>query len=177
MIEVERKLNRSSSGNRGLSLIIQNMQPIEILKEDFAQTVGFIDKCDDHIFKIKNWALLTSSAVIAFSISQDHDAIALANLALLVAFIYLELIYKSFQDTAIQHTTDISQRIDKYLAKPSDAELLVGYNHSYGRKLQYPSVCRVFSILGNRNRWHILNFYGLLALFSVGAYVVASLVA
>lgn len=47
------------------------MQPIEILKEDFAQTVGFIDKCDDHIFKIKNWALLTSSAVIAFSISQN----------------------------------------------------------------------------------------------------------
>ena len=61
------------------------MQPIEILKEDFAQTVGFIDKCDDHIFKIKNWALLTSSAVIAFSISQNHHVIALANLALLVA--------------------------------------------------------------------------------------------
>lgn len=82
------------------------MQPIEILKEDFSQTLGFIDKCDDHIFKIKNWALLTSSAVIAFSITQNHDAIALANLALLLAFIYLELIYKSFQDTAIDHSTD-----------------------------------------------------------------------
>jgi hypothetical protein len=146
------------------------MQPIEILKEDFAQTVGFIDKCDDHIFKIKNWALLTSSAVVAFSISQKHDVIALGNLALLVAFMYLELIYKSFQDTAIQHTIDISQRIDKYLVDPSGAELLAGYSHSYGRKLQYPSVCRVFTILGNRNRWHILNFYLLLALFSVGAF-------
>jgi len=153
------------------------MEPIDILREDFAQTVEFIDKCDDHIFKIKNWALLTSSAVIAFSISQDHDAIALANLALLVAFIYLELIYKSFQDTAIQHTTDISQRIDKYLADQSTSELLVGYNHSYGRKLQYPSVCREFSILGNRKRWHILNFYGLLALISVSAYFVARFVA
>ena len=149
---------------------------IDILKEDFAQTVGFIDKCDDHIFKIKNWALLTSSAVIAFSISQDHDSIALANLALLFAFIYLELIYKSFQDTAIQHTTDISQRIDKYLTDPSAKELLEGYSYSYGRKLQYPSVCRVFSILGNRNRWHILNFYFLLAIFSVGAFVVARFV-
>jgi hypothetical protein len=83
---------------------------------------------------------------------------------------YLELIYKSFQDTAIQHTIDISQRIDKYLVDPSGAELLAGYSHSYGRKLQYPSVCRVFTILGNRNRWHILNFYLLLALFSVGAF-------
>ena len=86
---------------------------------------------------------------------------------------YLELIYKSFQDTAIEHTTDISQRIDKYLTDQSAAELLVGYNHSYGRKLQYPSVCRVFSILSNRNRWHFRHFYGLLTLISIGAYIVA----
>ena len=153
------------------------MKPIEALKEDFAQTLGFIDKCDDHIFKIKNWALLTSSAVIAFSVSQDQDLIALANLALLVAFVYRELIYKSFQDTAIQHTTDISARIDRYLADSATSDLLSDYQHSFGRKLQYPSVHRVFSILGNRNRWHILNFYGLLAVFSVGAFVVARFVA
>jgi len=152
------------------------MQPIEILREDFAQTVEFIDKCDDHIFKIKYWALFTSSAVIAFSISQNHHAIALANIALLMAFIYLELIYKSFQDTAIKHTTDISQRIDKFLTDASTPDLLAGYNHSYGRKLQYPSIPRVFSILRNRNRWHILNYYCLLAFFSVGAFVVGSLV-
>ncbi len=94
------------------------MQPIDALREDFAQTLGFIDKCDDHIFKIKNWALLTSSAVIAFSVSQHHTFFALANLALLIAFIYLELIYKSFQDTAIEHSADISARIDRYLADP-----------------------------------------------------------
>ncbi len=153
------------------------MEPIEALRENFSQSLEFIDKCDDHIFKIKNWALLTSSAVIAFSVSQNHDAIALANLALLIAFIYLELIYKSFQDTAIEHSTDISVRIDKYLANPTTADLLVGYSHSFGRKLQYPSVRRVFSILTDNNRWHILNFYSLLALFSIGAFVVAKYVA
>ncbi len=153
------------------------MEPIEALRENFSQSLEFIDKCDDHIFKIKNWALLTSSAVIAFSVSQNHDAIALANLALLIAFIYLELIYKSFQDTAIGHSTDISVRIDKYLANPTTADLLVGYSHSFGRKLQYPSVRRVFSILTDNNRWHILNFYSLLALFSIGAFVVAKYVA
>lgn len=152
------------------------MKPIDVLKEDFSQTLGFIDKCDGHIFKIKNWALLTSSAVIAFSVSQDQDLIALSNLALLLPFIYLELIYKSFQDTAIQHTTDISARIDRYLVDPALPDLLAGYTHSFGRKLQYPSVCRVFSILRNTNRWHILNFYGLLALFSLGAFIVARFV-
>ena len=146
------------------------MEAIDMLREDFSQTVEFIDKCDEHIFKIKNWALLTSSAVIAFSVTQDQAAIALANLALLIAFIYLELIYKSFQDTAIQHTSDISERIDLYLSDPSNKSLLNNYNHSYGRKLLYPSVCRVFSILKNKSRWHILNFYGLLAIFSIGAF-------
>lgn len=152
------------------------MQPIDVLKEDFSQTLEFIDKCDDHIFKIKNWSLLTSSAVIAFSVSQNREVIALANLVLLVAFVYLELIYKSFQDTAIQHTTDISKRIDMYLAETTAMTLMNGYSHSFGRKLEYPSVRRVFSILCNRNRRHILNFYFLLAIFSVGAFVVGRLI-
>lgn len=152
------------------------MDTIDILREDFEQTLGFIDKCDDHIFQIKNWALVTSSAVIAFSISQNYDAIVLANLPLLLAFIYLELIYKSFQDTAIQHTTDISQRIESLLTEPSNNELLAGYTHSFGRKLQYPSARHVFCILRNRNRWHILNFYALLTTFSIGAFVIAKFV-
>jgi hypothetical protein len=153
------------------------MESIDILREDFSQTVAFIDKCDDHIFKIKNWALFTSSAIIAFSVTQDHGAIALSNLALLIAFIYLELIYKSFQDTAIEHTSDISNRIDMYLLNPSTSSLLENYNHSYGRKLKYPSICRVFGILKNSSRWHILNFYVLLAAFSIAAFGVAKYVA
>jgi hypothetical protein len=153
------------------------MDPIDALREDFAQTLAFIDKCDNHIFQIKNWALLTSSAVVAFSMSQSQHYIALSNIALLIAFVYLELIYKSFQDTAIQHNMDISARIDKYLAEPKAQDLLVGYSHSFGRKLKYPSVPRVFSIIRNRKRWHILNFYLLLAMFSVAAYLVARFVA
>jgi hypothetical protein len=164
-------------GRECLALEDRSMQPIDALREDFAQTLSFIDKCDDHIFKIKNWSLLTSSAVIAFSVSQNHDYFALANLALLIAFIYLELIYKSFQDSAIEHTTDISKRIDQYLADSAAPALLEGYNHSFGRKLVYPSVPRVFSILKNPGRRHILNYYVLLALFSVGAFVAARFVA
>ena len=99
------------------------MQPIDILKDDFPQTLGFIDKCDNHIFQIKNWAIVTSSAIIAFSISQDHRALVLVNIPLLLAFIYLELIYKSFQDTAIQHTTDVSERIEKFLTSSEDVDL------------------------------------------------------
>lgn len=149
------------------------MEAIDALREDYSQTLAFIDKCDDHMFKIKNWALFTSSAVIAFAVSQDHDAISLANLALLVAFIYLELMYKSFQDTAIVHSRNISDRIDRYLANPNTKNLLAGYSYGFGGKLEYPSIGRVFSIMRNSHRRHILNFYLLLAFFSIAAYAVA----
>jgi hypothetical protein len=151
------------------------MLPIEAITEDYDRTLSFIDKCDDHMFKIKNWALVTSSAVIAFSISRDKDAIVLVNLVLLPAFIYLELIYKSFQDSAIEHTTELSARIDRYLADPSAPDLLVDYAHGFGRKLKYPAIKRVFFILRNKNRRHILNFYGLLLFFSMGAGIVGSM--
>ena len=51
------------------------MLAIETLQKDYVTTLGFIDKCDDHMFKIKNCALITTSAVIAFSISRDKNLI------------------------------------------------------------------------------------------------------
>lgn len=148
------------------------MKPIEAITADYESTLGFIDKCDDHIFKIKNWSLITTSAVIAFSVSRDKDAIVFVNLILLPAFLYLELVYKSFQDAAIDHTTDLSQRIDAYIAETNGAKLLDGYAHGFGRRLQYPSIRRVFHLLRNPNRWHILTFYVLLTAFSIGAFLV-----
>jgi len=110
----------------------------------------FIDKCDSHMFKIKNWALITTSAIIAFSISRDKDLIVLVNLVLILAFMYLELIYKSFQDTAIEHTTDLAERIDNHLHNADQVELLKEYEFGFGRRLQYPSFRRVGNVLRNK---------------------------
>lgn len=152
------------------------MRLIDALKQDYESTLSFIDKCDDHMFKIKNWALVTTSAVIAFSISRDEDLVVLVNLVLIVAFMYLELIYKSFQDTAIQHTTDIAERIDAHLAGRAEGELLLEYKFGFGRKLQYPSLRLVGGVVRNKYRRHIVNFYGLIALFSLGALLIGLLV-
>jgi hypothetical protein len=147
------------------------MEHIDVLKEDYDGTLAFIDKCDQHMFAIKNWALVTTSAVIAFAISQHQHAIVWVNLLLVPAFAYLEVIYKTFQDTAVEHSTDISQRIDRYLAGDT-SELLAGYKHGFGRRLQYPSYGQVRKVWSNPNRFHIRNFYGVVALFSVGAFYV-----
>jgi len=153
------------------------MQLIEAVMADYESTLGFIDKCDDHMFKIKNWALVTTSAVIAFSISRDQDLIVLVNLVLIPAFMYLEVIYKSFQDAAIQHSTDLAQRMDMHLTGESDGPLLIDYKFGFGRKLQYPSLKQICKVLRNKYRWHIVIFYGLIALFSLGALLVGWFVA
>lgn len=145
------------------------MDHIDLLREDYSQTLSFIDKSDEHMFKVKNWALVTSSAVVAFAISQDRELMVLGNVFVLIAFLYLELMYKSFQDSAIEHNADISNRIDRYIANENDEELLQGYTHSFGRKLKYPSVGRVFGVLKDSKRRHISNFYVLLVFFSLAA--------
>ena len=125
----------------------------------------------------QNWALITTSAVIAFSISREKDLIVLVNLVLILAFMYLELIYKSFQDTAIEHTTDLAERIDNYLHNADQDELIKEYKFGFGHKLQYPSLRQVGNILRNKQRGYIINFYGLIALFSMGALAIGRFVA
>ena len=148
------------------------MNLIEALRLDYETTSDFIDKCDDHMFRVKNWALITASAVIAYSISTDVENIVLANIILVLAFLYLELIYKSFQDTAIEHSTDISKRIDQAIRAPGVSTELDNYEFGFGRKLLYPSLGQCWRILRNGNRRHIVNFYGLIAIFSIGAFLI-----
>jgi len=79
------------------------VDPSEALKLDYDSTCAFIDKCDELMFRIKNWALITTSAVVAYSISSQQELIVFSNLILVPAFLYMELIYKSLQDSAIDH--------------------------------------------------------------------------
>ena len=153
------------------------MDPVKALTSDYDSTLNFIDKCDTHMFRIKNWALITTSAVVAYSISSGAEFVVFVNLILILAFLYLELIYKSFQDSAIAHTTDISDRIDRALSQDGVDDLITGYKFGFGRKLQYPSISRCEKILRNKNRRHIVNFYMLIAAFSVGAFIVGRYVA
>ena len=143
---------------------------LETLKEDYKTTLGFIDKCDQHMFKVKSWALVTTSAVIAFAIARDEDLVVLVNLVLIPAFLYLELVYKTFQDTAIDHSNEVEGRIDRYLSGEETG--LPNYKFGFGRKLHYPSISRVWAVLTNPNRRHIVLFYGFIAVASIGAFFV-----
>lgn len=149
------------------------MQQIEILKSDYESTLAFIDKCDDHMFKIKNWALITTSAVIAFAVSRDKDLLVLVNLGLVFAFLYLELIYKFFQDSAIAHANDVAERVDRYFCSSDDVAIKTNYSFGFGRGLEYPEVKAIFQLAKSKSRRHIIHFYVLIALISLGALFIA----
>tara|TARA_R110002049_G_scaffold130820_1_gene289286 strand:+ start:24462 stop:24923 length:462 start_codon:yes stop_codon:yes gene_type:complete len=148
------------------------MDPVKALTSDYDSTLSFIDKCDAHMFRIKNWALITTSAIVAYSISSGTEFVVLVNLVLIPAFLYLELIYKSFQDSAIDHTTDVAERIDIALSHGDTDDLIAGYEFGFGRNLKCPSLSRCIKIFRNKNRRHISNFYSFIVLFSIGAFVV-----
>ncbi len=151
------------------------MKCVDTLRLDYDSTNSFLDKCDAHMFKVKNWTLITSSAIIAYSISANAEFVVFVNLFLVPTFLYLELVYKSFQDTAIDHSKDIAQRIDRALLAEEDDDLLDGYQFGFGRKLQYPSLAKCLRILVNKNTRYIVNFYGAVVLFSMGAFLVGLL--
>lgn len=148
------------------------MDPVKALTSDYDSTLGFIDKCDAHMFRIKNWTLITTSTVVAYSISSGTELVVLVNLVLIPAFLYLELIYKSFQDNAIDHVTDVAERIDRALSQDSSEDLIAGYEFGFGRKLKYPSLSRCTIIFRNKYRKHISNFYSFIVLFSIIAFFV-----
>ena len=146
------------------------MERSELIYTDYQATLAYIDKCDDHLFKIRNWALIAASAVIAFSFSSKIMFIAWANVLLIPSFLYIELVDKSLQDDAIRHSSDLEKRIGVY-AEGADGPDLKGYRFGIGHSLGQPTLKKVWSVLFNKNRRHILVFYVLLLLFSAVSFI------
>jgi len=142
-----------------------------LLQTDYNNALKFIDKCDDHIFKIKNWALVTISAVIAFGVANDKDIVIISNLAIILAFLYLELFYKSLQDDAILHSTKLEKRLEKYYSGDKE-EAVENYSFGIGSALAYPKLKNMLSILAHPYRRHIIIFYSFLVIYSGGGFLI-----
>ena len=85
-------------------------------------------------------------------------------------YLYLELVYKSFQDAAIAHQQDLADRVDLFINGKLD-NVVAGYEHGFGRKLRYPAVLWVFGNLIRETHRHILNFYLLLTFFILAVFI------
>ena len=55
---------------------------LELLLLDYKITQSFIDKLDDHLFRIKNWVITTDGAIFALAITTKVKSVLIVNLIL-----------------------------------------------------------------------------------------------
>ncbi len=125
----------------------------ELLKFDYEKTLAFLDKADGWLFQIRNWALVSCSAVVTYAVSIERTIVLLANIFLILCFCIFELIYKSFHEDCIKKSHELEELIQKSLDTKS--ELPSDYQFGIGHAILVPRFKRLLSILLNRGRWHI----------------------
>ena len=143
-------------------------QEREMLLLDYDKTLAFIDKAEGHLFQIRNWAIVSCSAVVAFAVSQQSPIVLAANVFLVSCFCLLEVIYKSFHEDGIQK----SYYLEEVIQKSSDAsfQLPEDYQFGIGHTIALPRPGKLLRILFNRDRWHIGALYvGLFLLTALAA--------
>jgi flagellar motor protein MotB len=140
----------------------------ELLLFDYEKTLEFLNKADGLLFQIKNWAIVSCSAVLAFGVSQKSLIIVAGTFFLIAGFCLLELVYKSFHDDCIAKSYGLEKLIQDSL-KPSFV-LPSGYEFGVGHAIEPPRFRRLLGLLLKKDRWHIGIFYfmiGVLALVTM----------
>ena len=73
----------------------------EALLLDYEHSCRFVDKMDGNLDRLRNLAILSGSAVIAYAVSKHVAGILVANIVVCTAFFALELVQKSFHEDGI----------------------------------------------------------------------------
>jgi len=146
---------------------------IEIIKLDYEKTLSVLDKIENLLFQIKNWAVISCSAIIVFGISQKSMLILCTNFFLVLAFCFLEIIYKSFHEDCLEKSYKLEELITQSLVPTS--QLPENYQFGIGHKIEPVKIKRAFAIFSNKERWHIRAFYLLIILSTTIALVLVDL--
>lgn len=140
----------------------------ETIRYDYDKTVAFIDKLDDQIFRMKGWALMTCSAVIAYGISRGDRRVLCANFFIVLAFLFQEMAYKTFHESGIRKCMELEEIIQADLKK--QAKLPNGYVFGIGHKIEPVTFAKIFEIIGNPARWHSIFLYVLIIVATTVAF-------
>lgn len=125
------------------------MKEIEIVQAAIA-------RYDNNGSNIKSWCVTTWSALSAYSISERESGIALLGLAIIVAFGFLELTYRRFQQRFIGR----AKELELMLASDRLAE----YNFSVHKFAETKGTNEIQSVI---RLPHFVLFYLALVLFSL----------
>lgn len=142
------------------------MEKIDLLLLDYKQTNAFVDKVDNQLFTIRNWAITTTGAVFALAITTKQPFVLLTNVFLILGFFMKELSYKCFHEDAIGKSHVLEEIIQKSQGKN---ELISDYTFGIGHTIKMPTLKNMAEIVWNR--WHITVFYLGLVIITIGFWI------
>ncbi len=140
---------------------------LQLLKYDYDKTLAFIDKADEWFFRIRNMAVVSSAAIIAFGISERQVLIVCVVPFVVLGFWFYELIYKSFHESCIGKGYRIEELLDSELRQ--ETTLPDDYEFGIGHAIRVVALRRLWCLVYSKNRWHLYVPYIALLLFSVFA--------
>lgn len=141
----------------------------DLLKLDYKTTIAFLDKADGWLFQIRNWAAVSSSAVVAYSVSKDNLLVLGLAPFLVMGFWFFELIYKSFHEDCIGKSYQLEE-ILRDCVRPG-SEMPGDYEFGIGHAIEPVRVRRLLEIVRNPKRWHNNVAYLGLLVMCLGVFV------
>ncbi len=85
---------------------------MHLLELEFEYLQKANDKFDVSRFTIKNWAVTTTGALLALSVTADSSGLALLGLVTVAVFAYLEVLYIYIQDHVIARCNRVEELLD-----------------------------------------------------------------
>jgi hypothetical protein len=138
---------------------------IDLLKFDYQVARSLIDKFENHVFIVRNWAITTTGAIVAISLSADQRLILVVGLVPPIFFGLLELIYQCWTWEAVEYSRDIEVRLHQVAIE--NRGLDDDYQFGVRRWIHRPGLGRMVQMFFRRRE--IPTFYvGLLLVPVVG---------
>jgi hypothetical protein len=143
---------------------------MDFLKLDYEAARAVVDKLDGQLFAVRNWAVTTTGAIAALSLSVEQPLVLLVGLVPTVLFAFLELMYKGYHDEAIAKSKYVETQIQQVAVERSSLD--PDYRFGIGGWIHRPQIRRMTWTLLNRHE--ISTFYVGLILILLAAFGVYS---
>jgi hypothetical protein len=144
---------------------------MDFLKLDYEAAQAVVDKLDGHLFAVRSWAVTTTGAIAALSLSVEQPLVLLVGLMPIVLFAFLELMYKGYHDEAISKSKYVETQIQRVAVERSSLD--PDYRFGIGDWIHRPRIRRMTWTFLNRRE--IPTFYVgliLILLLALGIYSV-----
>src|SRR6266853_1358099 len=141
----------------------------ELLRLDYEKTLATVDKLDNCLLQIQNWAVVSCGSVLCYGVDKKSLAFTTATMLLSFCFYFVAHIYKTFQIDAMNHTYALEILLHAERPDPGYAKHETQYVFGIGHAIRPLTDDSLFKTMGHPKLWHFRGFFFLFAMLAVVA--------